>query len=241
MKKNTIGLFVIVFLIMMILCPCIVHLCSPYVNSEITADGILTYMSAAVTAICTIILSLIALAVSQKANDISDRMLKIEERRVMLEDRPFALITDWTVSEEMVYDIICNQNIIAYDIDACKEDEKVYVLKLVITNTTLSYETVAYFGGLSENYAIENKDQRKVYLAPGTSADILLYMHKQKLYSLIDNEQEIEFLLENRFSIRYKEKVEASVLNIIDQDEAGYRCNILFSKYQIKNVQDDSR
>ena len=69
----------------------IIHAYSPQINSEITADGLLSYFVGAVAALATLTLALVSVWQAQKANDISQELLRMQKE----EYQPVLAITSF--------------------------------------------------------------------------------------------------------------------------------------------------
>lgn len=72
MKKKRWGILIIFVLIAMIITPIAIYLKSPSVVSEITADGLLDYLGNCVVAVPTIIIAIVAVWQTNKANKLAE-------------------------------------------------------------------------------------------------------------------------------------------------------------------------
>ena len=67
--------------------------------AEWVAGDLLGYIGTALTFVGTIVLSILALQASNKANALSEKVIEMEKDRYRLELRPFALVSNWEAYE----------------------------------------------------------------------------------------------------------------------------------------------
>ena len=72
MKKILWTIFIVITVLTMVITPITIHVFSPSMTSELSADGILDYMGNGIAAIPTIIIALVAIWQTNKANNIAE-------------------------------------------------------------------------------------------------------------------------------------------------------------------------
>lgn len=70
-----------------------------FLEAEWSAGELLEYIGTILTFISTIILSVLALQASNKANKLSEKVIENEQDKYRLEMRPFVLVSDWKAYE----------------------------------------------------------------------------------------------------------------------------------------------
>ena len=76
MKKKYWGMLIALVFIAMIIIPVVIHVKSPNIVSEITADGLLDYLGNCVVAVPTIVIAIIAIWQTNKANKLAEEANK---------------------------------------------------------------------------------------------------------------------------------------------------------------------
>lgn len=76
MKKKYWGMLIALVFIAMIIIPVVIHVKSPNIVSEITADGLLDYLGNCVVAVPTIVIAVIAIWQTNKANKLAEEANK---------------------------------------------------------------------------------------------------------------------------------------------------------------------
>lgn len=251
-KKLIIIVSILVLLIPIIL----VHLLFKWSSgidffvAEWSAGEVLEYISTVLTFIGTIILSFLALNTSIKANDLSKKVIEIEQERYKLSARPFVLATDWHA-----YKLNFNQ------IASNKDNKKKYIgvngdlyedilgFSLELTNTSESFITVSFSElqkdsreNESGNSAI-NQSNSKILLAPGESGEFIFYASNMFWQEIISKRNLFSFYLENRFSNRYYESFVVIITSITDKIKYKtneYFCHATAQEYSINRYEKDN-
>lgn len=218
-----------------------------FLVAEWSAGDLLGYIGTALTFVGTIILSILALQASNKANALSEKVIEMEKDCYRLELRPFVLVSNWE----------------AYEIDSKKlidDPKEKYIqiglykggtalgLALELTNTTESCITVQYNRGTTKkpettwsNTAI-NQENLKMTLAPGDTDRFIFYAPPEFMEKQIGQRVTVELTLENRFSKRYKETfviIITSLSDKVSQIPGKWHCHLFAQEYTIGRLEKD--
>jgi hypothetical protein len=166
-----------------------------------------------ITFVGTIVLGYVAYWQTNKANEVSDRLLRIEEARYKLELRPFIMITGYKAYAKNESDIIKNPDRTYISIaKRDKETDDVLCIEMELTNTTSSFITASFGGAITENehnwgYALTNQERHIISIQPNGIGNIVFYAP----WSFFDEDFRgsrirLKFILENRLSKRYAER-----------------------------------
>ena len=79
MKKKLRTTLIRIVVLVMVITPMTIHLVSPFIRSEISADGILGYLANCIVAIPTIIIAIVAIWQTKESNEISEMLLDLEQ------------------------------------------------------------------------------------------------------------------------------------------------------------------
>ena len=113
-------------------------------------------------------------------------------------------------------------------------------MALSLTNTTNSFISVRYSEGktgnrLWKNVAV-NQSNLKMDLSAGETDEFVFYATKKDLEQLTNSPIELELILENRFSQRYKEKfviIVTSLSYLPSYSDTEWFCQIYAQDYSI--------
>lgn len=241
-------------IIIIALCPLVIWLVYLFGNSiwgfptDLSADGILSYLAAIISSIATIFLGFITLALSNRANKINDELLGIQKNQYLLETQPFIMITHWEASGKRYMDIVQNPDKIYLCIDILNKNQtEVSCLSLFLTNTTKSFLTANYISGSiiknGERYPFAlgaaNQFNTKLLLAPGTTMELVLYGKSGFFNNLVGNEVSFVFNLENRLAEPYLEEIKIIIVMYSDPFEQGienWYTMLAVKNYEVTNV-----
>ena len=113
----------------------------------------------------------IANQMAEKANEMSRRLMNIEDERYKLERRPFVMVTDWEAYILPFYQITANPDqlyIVIGDLEKVDRCSNLWCLSLNFQNTTESFITVEYKGGECSSFKLGkgtfNQNNRKLRL-----------------------------------------------------------------------------
>lgn len=215
--------------------------------AEWGAGEVLGYVGTMLTFIGTMVLSFLALQASNKANELSTKVIEMEKDRYRLELRPFVLVSNWKAYNIGVQELI-------------DEPQKKYIqigtystgtalgIALELTNTTNSHVTVEYSGGMTRNpdqrwkNSAVNQENLKMILAPGESDEFVFYAERSFIEQQKGKKVTIELILENRFSKRYKEKFVIIITSLSDNvgvTPGKWYCNLFAQEYTIGRFEKD--
>lgn len=219
----------------------------PFIEAEWNAGEVLDYVGTFLSFIGTIILGFLALEASNTANELSKKVIQIEESRYKLDNRPFVIISGWNSNEINSYEI--------YNSPAKKYIQigeyhcgNALAIELELTNTSESYITVGYNSAVSNaintnwKNVIVNQENPKMLLKPGESDTFVFYAEESFMIKLLGQKITLALTLENRFSKRYKETVELVITALSKQiykDSKKWYCHIYAQDYTISRYEKD--
>lgn len=218
-----------------------------FLVAEWGAGDLLGYIGTALTFVGTIVLSILALQASNKANALSEKVIEMEKDRYRLELRPFALVSNWEAYEIDSKELIDDPKGKYIQIGMCKT-EKVLGLALELTNTTQSCITVQYDRGIVRNpdlcwgNAAVNQENLKMTLGPGDKDKFIFYAPPEFMEKQISHRVTVELILENRFSKRYKETfviIITSLSDKVSQTPGKWHCHLFAQEYTIGRFEKD--
>lgn len=209
--------------------------------AEWGAGDVLSYIGTLLTFAGTIVLSILALQASQKANALSQKVIDLEQDHYRLELRPFVLVSDWSASELTPQQIIDDPKEKYICIGGHSEGNCVG-LSMEIMNTTESCISVEYKHGLARtpnkcwgNSAV-NQGNLKMTLKPGDKDTFVFYGSPEYMESIVGERITIELILQNRFAQRYKESfviIMTSLSNKVYQAPGKMYCHLFAQEYKI--------
>ncbi len=162
----------------------------------------------------TLFLGYITFKQTVKANQLSQKVAELEDQKFKMEIRPFAMVVNYSFRHTQLPSVMFNSKQACYQIAITDETEEIVALILSLQNTTESFITVEYNEGFVEGDASIRLNKgsfatclRKLCLAPMESGDIVLFCNRKEMDQLFSNRWiTLEFVLENRFAERYKER-----------------------------------
>lgn len=226
----------------MIITPIAIHFLSSTVVSELSADGLLNYIGNCIASIPTIIIALVAIwqtkkanniaeeanemtleasNIAQKANEISERLLELEITRQKMDLRPAFIISEWSAP---IKDL---KNTSVLPDDFCVQighysGKIAWGLKLTLLNISSGYETITFNratakdGSFSWTNAMSGATSRKIGLSPSEKKSIYFYADKEVFMSQLGKPIEVDFYVENRLGDHYREKMELFIMEMTD-------------------------
>lgn len=157
MKKNLRTTLIRIVVLVMVITPMTIHLVSPFIRSEISADGILGYLANCIVAIPTIIIAIVAIWQTKESNEISERLLELEQDRQRLDLRPAFVIEHWDApmrnfeTTSILPEDLCIQ-IGKYS------DGIAWGLRLTLLNISSGYETIIFNSAVAKDGAFKWKN-----------------------------------------------------------------------------------
>lgn len=215
--------------------------------AEWGAGDLLGYIGTMLSFAGTIVLSVLALQASQKANALSKKVIELEQDRYRLEMRPFVLVSDWKAYEIDSEQLIDDPQAKYIQIGEYKSGKAVG-LALELTNTTQSCITVQYSGGTARcpdkswGNAAVNQENLKMSLAPGAKDEFIFYANQTFMEKQCHQRITVELVLENRFSKRYKETfvlITTALSNKVSTIPGKWYCHLLAQEYTIGRFEKD--
>lgn len=215
--------------------------------AEWGAGDILGYIGTMLSFAGTIVLSVLALQASQKANALSKKVIELEQDRYRLEMRPFVLVSDWKAYEIDSKQLVDDPQAKYIQIGEYKSGKAVG-LALELTNTTQSCITVQYSGGTAScpdkswGNAAVNQENLKMSLAPGANDVFVFYADQSFMEQLCHQRIVVEIILENRFSKRYKETFVINITalsNKVSTIPDKWYCHLFAQEYTIGRFEKD--
>ncbi len=202
------------------------------IPTDITADGVLSYIAMIFSATATIFIAIIAFAQTEKTNNINDRLLQIEE----INSTPYIYIDE--IGSKI--SVLCN--------------ELSVILKL--NNGTSSPINVHSFSKLEIHLKIENYICTVPVLLPDNSIlTILSHKSKEIFFTVNDkaiNQYFINFLEEMKFSAfecsvtfklnyttstnTYTQKVNFGITQIKEFDSFNIQSKVVYTDYLLQKV-----
>jgi hypothetical protein len=149
---------------------------------------------------------------ADKANETSDRLLRIGEDRYKLELRPFIMVDDYSAYIKNNCEILSNPDKTYIMVEKpAHDDDNVLCIEFSLMNTTNSYVSAKYasaeFLDIDNTWGHTGANQKDdiVRLNPGESKPYVLFAPPDELVKLISHKIKLRFILENRISERYAE------------------------------------
>ena len=242
MKKILWTIFIVITVLTMVITPITIHVFSPSMTSELSADGILDYMGNGIAAIPTIIIALVAIwqtnkanyiaedankmsvdasNIAKKANEISEQLLQLEITRQRLDLRPAFVISEWSAPIKSFERTSLRPDDFSIQIGEYSEKEA-WGLKLTFFNISSGYETIGFNSAIAKDGSFEwtnsmtSATSRKIGLAPSEKKCIYFYADKEVFESQLGKAIEVEFYVNNRLDEPYREKMELFIMSMSD-------------------------
>lgn len=212
-----------------------------FLVAEWSAGELLGYIGTLLSFWGTIILGWLALQASNKANELSRRVIELEQDHYRLEMRPFVLVSNWKAYEVDSRELVNDPKKKFIQIGSHK-GEKVLGLSIELTNTTESVITVQYNCGTARTRdlcwgnAAVNQENLKMTLSPGAKDEFVFYASSNFMEKQVGQRISIELILENRFSKRYKELFTIIITSLSDkvsQQPGKWHCHLFAQEYSI--------
>lgn len=242
MKKILWTILIVVVVVAMVITPITIHIFSPSVVSELSADGILDYLGNCIAAIPTIIIALVAIwqtnkankiaedanemtidasNIAKKANEISEYLLELEITRQRLDLRPSFIISEWSAPIKDFERTSLMPDDFSIEIGKYSKKEA-WGLKLTFLNISSGYETICFNSAIAKDGSFEWENSmsgatsRKMGLAPSEKKSIYFYADKEVFMSQLGKAIDVDFYVYNRLDEHYREKMELYIMSMAD-------------------------
>ena len=196
-------------------------------GAEWNAEDALQFYGAIIGAGGTIVLGYVAYwqtkranEQSDNANEISNRLLSIEESRDKLELRPFIMVTDFKAYAKIECELINDPDQLYISV-APNTDFKGYVLciEMTLANTTKSFITAEYYraavdDGPSWGLSAGNQGNLKIAINGGETGKVVFYAPSSFFESMRERIVRFRFILENRIGKRYAQEFDMIITSI---------------------------
>jgi hypothetical protein len=240
-QKNKVKgavIFIIMTCIVAAVAAFVVHCGTSHAYSQISADGMLSYIGSVLAAVGTIAVSIVAAWQAKKSNELSVKALELERLHYKMEIRPFALVSDVQFDELTLEEIIGITDELKYNINYKNEDtdqesssNKYGTLIITFSNTTNSIITIELIDivdgqtGDTWYHSKVNNVLKRVLIENGKDKHIIFNAPYAFWEDIRSKKVTFELILENRFGERYQENVDICL---------DYKCKINsdFSKVQ---------
>ena len=206
-----------------------------------SADAWIGFAGAGMSGVITMLVLYFTLKPSIKANELSEKLMEMEEDRYKLEMRPFAFVSNWTAFEIPQKELIDDPNEKYIQIGEYQKGNALGIA-LELTNTTQSCIAVSYSCGQSQNgsnkwgYAAVNQENLKMTLPSGEKDRFVFYASPEFMTKQLHDRITVELSLENRFAERYKETFEliiTSLANNVSSTPGKWHCHLFVQNYTI--------
>lgn len=188
----------------------------------------------------TLTLGYVSIRQTNKANQMSQKLLDIEANRYKMEIRPFVMVTNWTVCP------------VEFSQITAIPPEKLFInigewepvtasLGLVLTfqNTTSAFLSLTLksveASCASFCNGTFNQGNQKLCLSAGQEKDIVFFASCDFLQKLSGKTIHWKFILENRFGEQYEESFDTVILKLTPQDNSRTKwyCNLAPQNFTI--------
>ena len=214
------------------------------------AEDVLSFYGDYLSFLGTLILGAITVFQTKKANDISDRLLHIEENRDRQEETPFVVVCNWMAVPKEKNEIIYSPQMLYVGVD--EETNKYICLQLEFVNTSRTYVQLEYSAVHFSNQKLKWKHEytstsnTKLHILPHDTAEINFYASEKFWGKFINEKMVMEFILINGLGKRYKETFQLLILEMKKYDEKifpktkGWYLLCEITHYQIGKILDDN-
>ena len=251
------GVVVILLVVVMIVTPIIVHVKSGKVCSKITADGLLDYLGNCLAAIPTIILALVTIWQTNRANkiaeeanqcaleseeiaknaiklseysinqtdisnNISKRLLELEENRQNLDMRPSFVVTKWRAPIKGFNSVCINPDCLSIQVGEYTGGEA-WGIELELYNISNGFESICFNEAKNINgqekwtNCMLGLSSRKIELPALKKERIYFYADKSFWEEKESNTFIVDFYIRNRIDVPYREKFEMMIMSMNDK------------------------
>ena len=209
-----------------------------------SADAWIGFASVGMSNVITMLVLYFTLKPSIKANELSERILTMEENRYKLELRPFVFLSNWEAYEISFKELIDNPTKKYIQIGEYKIGTALGI-SMEFTNTTQSCISVSYSCGKARTpdkswgYTAVNQENLKMTLSPGDKDRFVFYASPNFMKGQLHNRISVELILENRFAEKYIEKFDLIITGLSDEVfliPGKWHCSLIAQEYTIEKL-----
>lgn len=206
-----------------------------------SADAWIGFAGAGMGGVITMLVLYFTLKPSIKANELSEKLMNMEEARYKLEMRPFAFVSNWEAFDITPEELVNNPTEKYIQIGEYKQGIALGIA-LELTNTTQSCIAVSYSCGNSQNgsdnwgNAAVNQENLKMTLSSGEKDRFVFYASPEFMTKQLHNRITVELFLENRFAEQYKETFELIITSLTDKvslTQGKWHCHLFAQNYTV--------
>lgn len=212
-----------------------------------SADAWIGFAGAGMGGIITMLVLYFTLRPTIKANELSEKLIKMEEDRYKLEMRPFAFVSNWEAYEISAEELVDDPTKKYIQIGEYKTGNALGIA-LELTNTTQSCISVSYSCGTAEDQkrcwgnAALNQGNLKMTLSSGEKDQFILYASPEFMKKQLHQRITVELILENRFAERYRESFVLIITSLSDKvslTPSKWHCHLFVQEYTISRIVKD--
>lgn len=212
-----------------------------------SADAWIGFAGVGMSSVITMLVLHFTLKPSIKANELSEKLITMEENRYKLELRPFAFLSNWEAYEISSKELVNDPTKKYIQIGEYKSGTALGIA-IEFTNTTQSCISVSYSCGKARTpdkswgNAAVNQENLKMTLSPGNKDNFVFYASPKFMEGQLHNRITVELILENRFAERYKETFVlyiTSLSNKVSLIPGKWHCNLFAQEYTIGKFEKD--
>ena len=210
------------------------------------ASDVLNFYGSLLSFAGTVVLGALALWQNNKANDMNERLMKIENERFKLELQPYVLVTNWRLESKDIIDLILSPQKLYIQIQNSQIEElECACLSLNLANTSNSVTIVNYIDANvyhnekfieSWSNSTANQQNSKIYIPCGEIGEISFYCSKEKMFSFLGKKISINLILENRYGERYKEIFDIVIAQLSKNSDNSWYLYISPQNYKIEKL-----
>jgi len=176
---------------------------------------------------------------AEAANNISNRLMDLEFERYKLENRPFVMVSSWN-AENLRLEQIYIPDRLYIQVDSYDENKPILGISLFIQNTTnaplyAEFDNCCIDEQVLMNTII-NQSNHKICLQPLGIQEIVFFASEDMMLKWKGKILKMQFVLENRFAVRYQETFKIIVGNIGKIRpflRVGWICNLSPQNFEI--------
>jgi hypothetical protein len=193
-------------------------------------------------------LSEYSIAQTDISNDISNRLLELEENRQYLDMRPSFVVTQWRAPIKNFNSICINPECLSIQVGEYSDGEA-WGIEFELFNTSAGFESICF----NEAHSVDGKYKWTNSMTGASTRKLELpSLEKTKVYFYADKsfwkKQEqvafvLDFFVRNRIDVPYREKFEfmiMSMTDIVNHKEGEVYLHLEIQNYSVGKIVDES-